>query len=912
MSKNQTSKKSFDLDVALDTWRSFFKYRPSFFTDDMEELELHLREHIQHLIQAGYSEEEAFREATRKLGGVADLGEDFEKVYWRKIKFRGQLMAEVLLQISLVRNYITTALRNLVKYKAYSALNISGLVVGLTAAFLVFLWIDGEMAVDAFHENADRLYQVKINASGDEGTSTWSNAPAPLADALETGFPEIEASILSLPIRASLRKEDRASREVGYFASPAFFEAYTFPLIAGDAATALAQPGNVVLSERTVEKLFGPDWQTNDAVLGASVSLDNWQSNGGVLGNAVRIEANKELIIAGVFANTPEESSMQFDFVLPVQEAMNTFGHLSSWGPRWFNLMVLLDEQADANALGDKLQGVLTANDPSAVDHALILQPYLETYLNDAFEDGRPAGGRVQRLYLLGLVGLAILLIACINFTNLLTARSSQRASEIAVRKVVGAAPSSLVQQFLGESIVTSVIAALGAVVLIALVLPVFGTVTGMQLSLGDVPVGSWLVFAAITVGTGLVAGFYPALVLSSTNVTRIIRGNSGGLQQGRLGVRQALVIVQFSISVFLIVGTLTVHDQLDYMRAKDLGMDAGNVVSVRIEGDLGEQYEAFRTQLERMPTVASVTRSSEHPLAVANMNSNVVWEGKLDTEQVLFKVLHADDDFAETMKLRLVEGRFHDDAIDRGQRNYVVNEEAVRTLGLEQPIGYPFALGYEVDGPGPGIGKIVGVVEDFHTGSLSEERIGPLVMGLVDGQENFILVRFAPGQAAAGMIDLQAVYSEFNAGYPFEAAYLDDKSEDFYANQQVVEVLSRSFALIAIVLACLGLLGLAAFTVQQRTMEIGIRKVLGASSPHIMYVLSKELIVLVMASLVVALPLAWFAMDSWLSSFAYRIDINVLTMLLAAALSIGIAALTVGMQAAKATGLRPTVLLKR
>ena len=905
------NKHTFDLEVALDTWRSFFKYRPSFFTDDVEELELHLREHIQHLIEAGHTEEEAFREATSKLGGVADLGEDFEKVYWNKIKYRGQMMASVLLQLSLIRNYITTALRNLAKYKAYSTLNISGLVVGLTAAFLVFLWIDSEMAVDAFHENADRLYQVKINATGDEGTSTWSNAPAPLADALEANFPEVESSILSLPIRASLRKGDQASREIGFFASPAFFEAFTFPLMVGDPATALAQPGNIVVSERTAMKLFGPEWQTQGAALDASVSLDNWQSNGGVLGNAVRIDANKELIISGVFADVPEASSMQFDFVLPVQEVMNTFGHLSSWGPRWFNLMVLLDEQADANALGGKLQGVLTANDPSAVDHALVLQPYVETYLNDAFEDGRPAGGRVQRLYLMGLVGLAILLIACINFTNLLTARSSQRASEIAVRKVVGAAPSSLVQQFLGESLVTSIIAAVGAMMLMALVLPVFGSVTGVALSLGDVSVGSWLVFAGITIVTGLVAGFYPALVLSSTKVTSIIRGNSGSLREGRVGVRQALVIVQFSISAFLIMGTLTIQDQLDFMRTKDLGMDAGNVVSVRIEGELGNQYEAFRTQLERMPSIASVSRSSEHPLAVANMNSNVVWEGKLDTEQVLFKVLHADDQFASTMQLRLVDGRFHDDALDAGQRNYVVNEEAVRALGLEQPIGHPFALGYEVDGPGPGIGKIVGVVEDFHTGSLSEERIGPLVMGMVDGQENFILVRFGPGQTAAGMVDLQTVYSEFNAGYPFEATFLDDTSEDFYANQQVVEVLSRSFALIAIVLACLGLLGLAAFTVQQRTMEIGIRKVLGASSSHIMYVLSKELIVLVMASLLVALPLAWFAMDAWLSSFAYRIDVDVLTMVAAAGLSIGIAALTVGMQAAKATGLRPTVLLR-
>lgn len=904
-------KKSFDLEVALDTWRSFFKYRPSFFADDMEELELHLREHIQHLVEAGYSDEEAFREATRKLGGVADLGEEYEQVFWRKIRFRGQMTASLLLQIALIRNYVTTALRNLIKYKVNSALNISGLVFGLTAAFLVFLWVNSEMAVDAFHENADRLFQVKINASGDEGTLTWSNAPAPLAEVLEANFPEIESAILSLPIRASFRKEDLASRELGYFASPAFFEAFTFPLVVGDPNTALTKPGNVVLSERTVEKLFGPNWQTLDSVLGATVSLDNWQSNGGVLGNAVRIEADKELIISGVFANVPTESSMQFDFILPMQEVMSTFGHLSSWGPRWFNLVVLVNEQADANELEEKLQNVLSSSDPSAVNHTLMLQPYVETYLNNAFEDGKPAGGRIQRLYLMGLVGLAILLIACINFTNLLTARSSQRASEIAVRKVVGAAPSSLVQQFLGESIVTTIIAAVGAVVLIALVLPWFGMVTGIQLSLGDVSMGSWLVFAAITICTGLVAGFYPALVLSSTNVTRIIRGNSGSLHQGSLSIRQALVIVQFSISAFLIVGTMTIQDQLDYMRSKDLGMDVGNVVSVRIEGELGSQYEAFRSQLQKKPSVVSVTRSSEHPLAVANLNSNVTWENKLDTEHVLFKVLHADDSFAETMQLSLVEGRFHDLAMDGGQRNYVVNEEAVRALGLDRPIGFPFALGYEVDGPGPGIGRIVGVVKNFHTGSLSEERIGPLVMGLVDGQENFILVRFAPGQSAAGMGDLRKVYQEFNAGYPFEATFLDDTAEEFYANQHVVEMLSQSFALIAIVLACLGLLGLAAFTVQQRTLEIGIRMALGASRPHIIYVLSKELITLVMASLILALPLAWFALDEWLSSFAYRINIDVLTMVAAAGLSIGIAAFTVGMQAVKATAQHPTSLLK-
>ncbi|MEQ9104847.1 MAG: ABC transporter permease [Rhodothermales bacterium] len=905
------TRNAFDLETAIATWRAFFQQRRAFFTEDLEELELHLREHTAHLMECGLSEEEAFRQATAHLGNVVLLDDAFKEVFWSKIKHKGRLLRTLAFQYAMFNNYLKTALRNLLRHKGYSALNISGLVVGMASAFLILIWISNELGVDQFHEHADRLYQVKVNSVEDAGIATWSNAPMPLAAALEQDVPDVRSAVLMLPVKAVLQRDDYVGREEGYHAGPAFFEMFTFPLLAGDPASALDAPGSIVISEQMAIDYFGAGW---DHAVGSTLTLHSWQSNGGVLGNAIHVEAGREYLVTGVLKDVPANSSLDFDFILPVQEVANAFPHITSWGPRWFELYVLFEAETAMDGLQATLAPLLTRHVEDATNQALIIQPFVETYLHGSFVDGRAAGGRIQRIYLIGLTGLAILLIACINFTNLITARSNLRAREIGVRKSLGATPGFLVQQFLGESVITALLSMIGAVVLMLALLPTFSGITGTALTAADLTSGHWMLFILVALLTGLLAGGYPAFRLSNMQAIRNLRGQSGGqVRNGRSGTsaRESLVVVQFAISAFLIVGTLTIHDQIQYLQSADLGLDKENVLMMPVEGALANNREGVRAQLLQSTAIESTALSSANPLGVAMMNSNVRWEGKEEGEDVLFTVLETDEHMATTMAMTITDGRFFDPGKDTGQLHYVVNETAVRALGLDAPVGHPFALGYEVDGPGTGSGIIVGVVEDFHSGSMADQYIMPLVMTFDAEAANVMLVRYEPGQTTEALGALRNTVRQFNPGTPFEYAFLNAEWSANYADETVLATLSRLFAFMAVLLACLGLLGLAAFSVQLRTKEIGVRRVLGATSQHVVFILSREFIKPVAVALVLALPVSWWIMRDWLSSFAYRVDMSVGTLVLAGTLALMVALATVGMQAWRATRQRPVVLLR-
>ncbi len=351
--------KPFDLELAIDTWRHVFEKRRSIFKEDLEELELHLRENTAHLMQQGLSEEEAFRKAKAHIGNVVLLDEAFKDVFWRKLKHQNLLLKTLLFQFSMFRNYTKIALRNLVKHKGYSVLNISGLAVGLACSFFIFLWAQDELSIDQFHENGDRLFQVKINSHDSDQISTWTNAPLPLAEAITSNYPEVSAAVLTLPVKVAIRHEDEASHEIGYYASPAFFTAFTFPFIEGDPSSSLDDPTSIVISESVARKHFGFDWKSDGSLLGQSFNMDYWQSNGGVLGEAITVENDREFTVTGVFEDVTARSTLQFDVVLPVQEVVRHFDHLTRWGPHWFEPMVLLEPGADATALSAKIKPVL-------------------------------------------------------------------------------------------------------------------------------------------------------------------------------------------------------------------------------------------------------------------------------------------------------------------------------------------------------------------------------------------------------------------------------------------------------------------------------------------------------------------------------------------------------------------------
>jgi putative ABC transport system permease protein len=901
----------FNLDVAIDTWLSMLKRRKPFFADDMEELERHLRDHTAHLIGRGLSEEDAFRKAREHIGDFVFLEKAYQNVFWRKLIYHDLFLKNLLIQLSMIGNYLKLAVRNLARHKGLSALNIAGLAVGLACSFLIFLWIQEEVNVDQFHEKGDRIYHVKTNAFGGDRITTWPNASARLAETLKSTFPELETAVLNLPVKTALRRDGKASRERGYFASPDFFTLFTFPLIAGDPASALTDPASIVISESVAAKFFGSDWRTDDTILGQTLTMDYWESAGGVLGEAMTINNQKEFTITGIFEAVPTNSTLQFDVIAPVAEVIGFFPHLANWGPRWFELIIGLRPDADARAFGEKIRNVLKDNIPGGERQELILQPFRDTYLYDAFESGRPAGGRIEQVYLIGLVGLAILLIACINFTNLVTARSNQRALEIGIRKAMGATPSVLTHQFLGEAILTAFFAFVCAIGLTVALLPVFKTVTGTDLMVSSLTASNWLSFLGIALLTGLVAGSYPAYYLASLNVVNVFRNRRSARKRGQVSARKGLVVLQFALSSFLIVGALTVYQQLNFLQTRDVGLDQHDVAMIRLQGEMATQYESVRQALLVSPAIEDVSLSSAHPVGVAIKNQNVIWEGKDPDESILFTVLETDDRFASTMKLPLVEGRFFDETRDRNALSFVVNEAAVQAMGLQNPVGHPFAFGYDEERGGLASGRIVGVVKNFNTGSLKDEQIGPVAFRYQPSGNSFLLARLTPENIAPGLEALAQVQERFNPGYPLEYSFLDETYRAYYTQEAVLGQLSRIFAFVAVFIACLGLFGLSAYSVQERTREIGVRRVLGASVLRVTGLLSLEFVILVAIALVISLPLAYWAMNSWLQSFAFRIELGGGTLFIAAALAIAVAVFTVGYQALRASHQDPITAIR-
>ncbi|MFK7846623.1 MAG: ABC transporter permease, partial [Rhodothermales bacterium] len=585
-------KSVFNLDTAIATWRSLLGRRRVFIGDDLEELEGHLRDHISQLVHQGHSEEEAFQQARAHLGDFTLLEKAYKHVFWRKLKHNKQLLGNLFYHISMIKSYLKLAVRNLKKHKGYSAINISGLAVGLACSFFIFIWIQHQLSIDNFHAKGDRLFQVKIDDHGGDGLARWSNVPMPLASTLASSFPEVEHAVLTLPIRAALKQSGHSSREQGYYAGAGFFDTFSFPFIAGDPAQALNDPSSIVISESVAAKYFGPNWQAGQTILGKTLTLDYWQSDGGVLGQAVTVNSGKDFMISGVFKEVPRYSSLQFDIVLPVAEVVQNFAHIQGWGPRWFELTLTLQTGVDAKVFGNKAASVLRDNVEGAENQDLVLQSFGHVYLHSTNENGTQSAGRIQQVYIIGLIGLAILLIACVNFMNLVTARSGQRAREIGVRKALGATPSSLIQQFLGEAILTSVLALFFAVGLLIAGLPLFNSVAGTAITVSDLALQNWFYFGLIALVTGVMAGSYPSFYLASQRVVSVFRSQIKTGQKGEVSLRKGLVVFQFGVSAFLIVGTLTVYQQLNYLQNKNLGLDKENVAMIRLEGAMHQQFD--------------------------------------------------------------------------------------------------------------------------------------------------------------------------------------------------------------------------------------------------------------------------------------------------------------------------------
>ncbi|CAG5069656.1 hypothetical protein DYBT9623_02392 [Dyadobacter sp. CECT 9623] len=789
----------------------------------------------------------------------------------------------------MIRNYFKIALRNFLRNKAFSAINVLGLAFGMAASLLILLWISDEWSIGRGYANASRIYRVMEREFTDGKVVADDDTPGILADELKRQFPEVlYAAGLSWQEGHLLSLNEKSERFNGCFAGSDWFHIYSVPLLAGTPKTALSAPGSLSISRKVAEHYFG----TPAAALGKSIQFDN----------------SKNYQVTAVFENLPASSSDQYDFLLSWDQFIAREPWLKEWTNAGPKTRLMLREESDRSVVDAGLKWFLKGRntDFGKTFHInLFLQPETEAYLYSNFKDGYLHGGRIDHVRLLAIVAGFLLLIAVINFMNLATARAGRRAREVGVRKVVGAGRPSLIGQFMGEAMLLTCLAMLLAILTIILVLPSFNQLTDKALVLPFEQPYFWVILVGMLLFTGILAGSYPALFLSALNPLKTLKGmlavprsNSGAHL-----FRRGLVVFQFVMSMLLIVGTTIVYQQLEFIRNKNLGYNRENLIILTSDGELPKNYQTFKQELLKTTGIQSVTNMFTNPVGNGNTTEGIKWPGKDPQAAISFNNTAAGYDFAETMKVKLIDGRDFSPEFASDSSNYLINEAAAKRIGYKNPVGQPLTMW---DRPG----KIVGLLQDFHFNSL-HEPIRPLIIRLAPGPYGNILIRTEPGQTTQALASVERLYKKINPNFPFKYSFVDSDYEYVYKSENIVGMLSTIFSGLAIFIACLGLFGLAAFTAEQRIKEIGVRKVLGASVASIVALLSGDFLKLVCAAILIATPVSWFVMNEWLTTYAYKIEIGWWVFALAGVLSLGIALFTISFQSIKAALADPVKSLK-
>ncbi len=790
----------------------------------------------------------------------------------------------------MIRNYFKIAWRNLVRNKAFSAINIGGLAWGMSCSLLIIRWVQNERSMDAFHKNGQQLYQVYEQQVFDGKQEAGYSTQGLLAEELKRVIPEIQyasaTDYASAPGTSStFEAGDKVSKLNGLFAGADFFTMFSYPLLQGQARTALDRPASIVISRKMAELFFGNPEKA--------------------IGKAIRFENKTDLQVTAVFENMPAASSIQADFFRSWVDYVNENDWVHNWSNTSPNSFVQLRAGADPEKVKTTIRDFIYRYQQrqATFQVALGLQRYPEKYLQSNFKNGIPTGGRIEYVRLFTWLAVFIVLIACINFMNLATARSAKRAKEVGLRKVIGAARASLIFQFIGEALLLCLFSVLMAVVLTVLLLPAFNGLTGKQLT---VPVTSplfWMAILALVLVTGFVAGSYPALFLSSLKPVQVLKS---GLQftRGAVFFRKSLVVFQFTLSIVLVVGMMVIYRQMNYIQTRNLGYDRENLVYIPIEGELIGRFGLFKEEAVNLPGILSISKMRNSPTIIEHHNGSISWPGKDPNTVARFADAIVGYDFVKTMKLGLQEGRDFSRDFGSDSADFILNETAVKKIGFEHPIGQTVMWGNHS-------GKIIGVLKDFHFSSM-HEAIEPLIIHLDEKWSwGTILVRTEAGKTKEALAGLQTLCKSINPKFPFTYQFSDQEFMRLYKSETVVSKLADIFAFLAIFISCLGLFGLATFTAAQRTKEIGVRKVLGASVPTIIAMLSNSFLKLVGIAMLIGFPLSAWLMNQWLQNFAYKTTIEWWIFALAGLLAIGITLLTVGFQSIKAAVSNPVQSLR-
>jgi len=784
------------------------------------------------------------------------------------------------------KNYFTIAWRNIQRNKIFSGITISGLALGLTCSILIFLWVKDEYSVDSFFVNGNRNYIVSSREYVDNKIIGSYDTPGMLGEELTRVMPEVAYSCnFAFNQYLTFSTGDKTIKIEGNYAGKDFFKIFSYPLLLGSAATALKGPESIAISEKMATTFFG------DAAT--------------AMNKALRFDNYKELKVTAVFKDLPPNVSEKFEYLLN----WDLFTEREPWVTNWNNsgpsTFIQLKANGDPKKVAAKLKHIVDKYDKEFTEldrTELDLQRYDEKYLYSNFKNGYIAGGRIEYVRLFSIVAIFILLIACINFMNLGTARSLKRAKEIGVRKVIGAVRSSLIKQFLGEALLFTALSVLIALILVALLLPAFNNLTGKSIAFPAGDYGFWLNITGLTIITGFFAGSYPALLLSSFKPIAVLK-NTLRLSPSSAWYRKGLVVFQFALSIIFITGMIIISRQVDYIQHKNIGYQKNNLVYFPVSGDLAKNFELFKNQALQIPGITGITKMSNRPVQIENSTGGVEWEGKSPGSRPNFTQVAVGYDFITTMQATLAQGRdFSKDFAD--SNSYIINEMAMQRIGYKDPVGKPLIFWGKK-------GTIVGVVKDFHFNSL-HVPIEPLIIRLTKNVSwGTALVRTEPGKTKAALLALEALHKKLNPAFPFSHQFADEEYAFLYKSEMVVQELSRYFAFLAIFISCLGLLGLVLFTAEQRTREIGIRKVLGASVASLFGLLSKDFLLLVVLAFIIAAPVSWWAMNSWLQQFSYRVSVSWTVFATAGVAALIIALLTISYQAIKAAMANPVKSLR-
>jgi len=787
----------------------------------------------------------------------------------------------------MLKNYFLSAIRSLHRFKLFAFLNIFGLSTGMACSILIFLWVQDEKSYDKFNDHASQIYRLTANVAGTPAAVT----PPPVVPALKQQVSVIQSVIRVVPLNAtvSIGSQKFAEKNI-FYADPNFLQFFKYPLSQGEAGTVLSRPDGVVITEATAVKYFG----TTNAI-GKIIRVDN-----DVNGN--------NYAVTGILKNIPHNSHLQFGLLLPID-----FYNKSNGGV-WDNFAVYsyveLSDQFKTSAaaiqsLEKQADAIYAANDKSNTKSTFTFQSLTDIHLHSNLVQDVDGQGNNQYVTIFFLVAVFILLLACINFMNLSTALGSQRAKEIGLRKTIGALRGQLIMQFISESLLVAVLSLIVAISLAWLLLPLFNELSFKSMTMDLLSVKMIGGLLALAVIVGIVSGSYPAFYMSAFNPAKVLKGLKviGG-QKSLL--RNGLVVFQFAIAVILMISTLVVNYQLKFIKNRDIGFNKQNLLYLQMPqiGDLQNNYQVLKAALQQNPGVSDYTLIDQLPTNLSSATNNVTWSGKDPRQQILFPHISVDEKFVQTFGMHFLAGRSFDDQAKGDEANYILNEKAVKIMGMTATT----AIGQKISSKGHE-GVIIGVVKDFNFKPV-QQPIEPLIMKHTN-RGGYLVLRTSPANIQNVIGKLKEIFQGVYPDAPYSYGFVDQDLSKLYVAEQRMGMLFNTFSVISIIVSCLGLFGLATFATQRRIKEIGVRRVLGAGISGIVFMLVKDFVKLVALSLIIAFPVAWYVMNNWLSNYAYRIELNWWMFATSGITAIIIALLTISYQSVKAALNNPVQSLR-